>query len=326
MNQESEQYRYMAVLPWVRNVKDKQAKPFGLEFADLFLDDPRKRRLVVAGPAGSSKTSLFEDLTYYLHVSNGLIMTSSVTYEEVIAECENEFGLSEIGTKQKWGKKIWQELNNKLIQKARLEPVSEDARKIIGVELVGVGKTKRDRGVTALRKIAEEEKEEGKQGSTIYGILIPHLRTQRWAAHLRADILNLPDSEVKRALELDYRTFVLGRMVTEQPNDVVGRKIKERIERSATAHQIAKINREIISSGRHLIKEGGINNTAEFFSSPEWNRLLSLGHRDMCLMEEITLNLSRVADDIANISGSPDNVYLLVSPFTDKGYFYWTLD
>lgn len=319
---EKRTHRTLVLLPNLRDVRSKGAGRIGLYVADDILKDPDIARVVAISSTGVGKTLLLEELKHDLlqRSPRGRIIVTTTTYEEEKAECEREFGPSESRPLQNWGDYEWSILNERLAQKAKLPPITNGPREVKFVELVGIGTTwPRDRGVSALKAIALEEKEKNRQGSTLYLVLVPDLRVQRRAGELREKILNANDEAVQMILE-EYGLILIG--IEGRLGNVVGRKVKDMVRKNGDLQHIETINKEILEETANLKRKRRPEFSTRFFSTPEWNDLLPYAPRDVAQMRKMAFYLNDVAENIGELSGSPEYVYLLMNPMREKLYTY----
>lgn len=321
-------HRPLVLLPNLRDVRSKGAGRIGLYIADDILEDPDIARVVAISSTGVGKTLLIEELKHDLlqRSPKGSIIVSTATYEESKEDCEKEFGPSESDHVQNWSTHEWSILNEGLAQKAELSPIAKGVREVKFVELVGIGATQpRDRGVSALKTIALEEKEKGRQGSTLYLVLVPDLRVQRRAGQLREEILNANDEAVEIVLENNGITLIVSG-VEERLGNVAGRKVKDLVRKNGDLKHIETINQEILKESAKLTRKGSPGFITRFFSTPAWSDLLPANPSDLERMRKMAFYLNDVAENIGELSGSPEYVYLLMNPLKISGYIYWQID
>lgn len=314
--------RNTAILYGIRDIEDPTAKKVGLEIVNRILHDPNINRVVFMGAPGLGKTVDREQLRHELiRLSGKKIRIRTVTYDDVLAQCEEEWG-----RREGWGEDKWYALNERIAQEAEVRPVSEgdgDVREVTFLEMVGVGKKwPRDRGVTALELIAKKEKEENKTGQTIYKMFFPDWQTQRHAAQMRDDVLNeeneVPNEQVWQVL-LNYNVYVTGDKLIGKLESTRGAIIKELLRKSARLEHIEKINAEMVE----LAKETGAADKDGFFSEPTWRRVLRMPQKKRQNMNLIASYLRNVME---SLEIPKEFRYIVVNPYKPKGLIYWFVD
>ncbi|MBI2196608.1 hypothetical protein HYU45_03260 [Candidatus Daviesbacteria bacterium] len=331
INPEKREYIPLVLLPSLRDVRTIGAGRIGSHIAHDILEDPDIARVVTIGSAGVGKTMLLEELKQAvlqeLRTGTGSITFTSATYEKVKEECEKEFGPSESRPVQNWGTREWSILNQKLAEKAEIPPISKGTREVKFVELTGIGATQpRDRGVSALKLIAQEDKRGNRQGSTLYLVLVPDLRVQQRAGELRKEILNSNDEDVQMVLE-KYRIILTGSIMEDRLGYMIGRKVKDIVRKNADLQHMETINNEMLEEAEKL---RGIKRKIEFSTNPfftsKWSDLIPADPNALKQMRNMAFYLNTVADHIGQLSGSPENVYLVMNPLKEKGSIYWYIN
>lgn len=283
----------------------------------------RRKRVITFGPAGIGKTIFLSQLEQQIsELSKGQVRFSSVRYDAVSAECENRLGR----LKKDWEKADWAFLNDRLVERAQVPAATTERNLsvITSLEINGTGKKgDRDRGVTALKKIVEQERQSGKEGQTLYLGFTPDTRIQNLAGQNRKDVLITPDDQVVNLLE-SRNILVLGSAVTGKPGIVVGGLLKALFRSMADTTQINIINEE------NLELEGTLPFTqverAEltqklFPASKFWRHTLPREQKPLTLIKRLAYFTYGYAKKELQIP--KENRYLLINPLRKRGWIYW---
>ena len=308
-----------AILYGIRDIEDPKAKRVGREIVNRILQNPNIKRVVFMGAPGLGKTIDRNQIRRELvRLSGGRIQVRTVTYDDVLAQCEADWG-----SREDWTEEDWHRLNEKLAEEASIHSVpggDKETREVVFVEMVGVGnKQPRDRGVTALELIAKKEQEENRIGQTIYKVFFPDWQTQKHAADMRDEVLSTEADEQVWQVLFNYNVYATGSKLAGKLESTRGKMIKDLLRKSARLEHIQKINIEVIELARQMNSEEKVN----FFSKPKWKRIL---HMTIKQRQNMNLTASYLSSIMENLGIPKEFRYIVVNPYKPKGLTYWFID
>lgn len=241
----------------LRGIKDTDGtNPIRPLIANFLLNGGR---LVVAGEAGSGKTTIAHQFLVAIKRNAELLginlSTSTVSFDKVYTDLERIYG-----NRYTWGEDAWKKLNNELVKRADAgHRVDKEGNKVHFqiIELPGCGATPddppvypgvpniEDRGKKALKEFAKDARgESDRRINTKIFLTIPDPAVQKFAALIRAEITQEEENEAileklkARGIMIEGLTNTA---MSEQYRKKLGKKIKGIFRKMAKDEHIKKV-------------------------------------------------------------------------------------
>lgn len=317
----------VAILYGAINIEQKERPPSppGKMIVDDILSG-RIKRVVAYGAAGIGKSTFLGQLEAWVtHLSDGRIKFVDIRYDEESAKCERDFGGL---PKKDWGKNHWAELNDRIVQQAKIPRLLKGAEgilTIISLEINGTGEVgERDRGVSALKEIVRMEKEVGQLGETLYVGITPNVQIQAKSEINRKDVLVTPNEHVLNLLESRRIHVVLGTALLGMTGVEVGRLLKALYSHMADPTQIRKINQENLKMERILVpttEERAELSKRIFPRSGFWRRNLPPLAKLQNTIKRLGNFTYAHTEKVLQIP--EETRVLLYIPLIEEGFIYW---